>query len=46
MLEATIALAVLLQRFDIASRQESVPLDTQGITLRPRGRVPIELTPR
>jgi cytochrome P450 len=46
MLEATIALAVLLQRFDIATRQESVPLDTQGITLRPRGRVPIELTPR
>ena len=46
MLEATIALAVLLQRFDISSPQESVPLDTQGITLRPGGRVPIELTPR
>ena len=36
----------LLQRFDLSTRQESVPLDTQGITLRPGGRVPIELTPR
>ena len=46
MLEATIALAVLLQRFQISSRQESVPLDTEGITLRPRGTVPVQPTAR
>jgi cytochrome P450 len=42
MLEATIAVALLLQRFRIRSEQERVPLDTQGITLRPNGAVPIQ----
>jgi cytochrome P450 len=45
-LEATIALAILLQRFHIHSRQRDVPLDTQGITLRPKGPVPIQPAPR
>jgi cytochrome P450 len=42
MLEATIAVALLLQRFRIRSEHEHVPLDTQGITLRPSGAVPIQ----
>ena len=42
MLEANIATAVLLQRFRIHSRSDEVPLDTQGITLRPKGGVPIQ----
>ena len=42
MLEATIAVALLLQRFRIRSEQERVPLDTEGITLRPNGAVPIQ----
>ena len=46
MLEATIAVAVLLQRFRIHSLREDVVLDTQGITLRPRGVVPIRVTAR
>jgi cytochrome P450 len=46
MLEATIAVAVLLQRFRIRSELPHVPLDTQGMTLRPKGAVPIALTPR
>jgi len=46
MLEATIAIAVLLQRFSVHSEHGAVPLDTHGITLRPRGPVPIQLTPR
>jgi cytochrome P450 len=41
MLEATIAVAVLLQRFHVHSEQEDVPLDTEGITLRPKGAVAI-----
>jgi cytochrome P450 len=41
MLEATIAVAVLLQRFQVQSEQKDVPLDTEGITLRPKGGVPI-----
>jgi cytochrome P450 len=41
MLEATIAVAVLLQRFRIDSELEDVPLDSEGITLRPKGAVPI-----
>ena len=36
----------LLQRFQIGSVQERVPLDTQGITLRPKGAVPIHLRGR
>jgi cytochrome P450 len=46
MLEATIAIAVLLQRFSVRSEHGPVALDTHGITLRPRGPVPIQLTPR
>jgi cytochrome P450 len=42
MLEATIAVALLLQRFQIHSEQEQVPLDTEGITLRPKGVVPVQ----
>jgi cytochrome P450 len=41
MLEAIIAVALLLQRFQIHSQLQAVPLDTEGITLRPRGAVPI-----
>jgi cytochrome P450 len=46
MLEALIAIAVVLQRFRIHSDQKEVPLDTAGITLRPKGAVPIQLTAR
>jgi cytochrome P450 len=46
MLEATMAVALLLQRFRISSDQEDVPLDTAGITLRPKGAVPIQLAAR
>jgi cytochrome P450 len=46
MLEAVIAVAVLLRRFRIRSDREDVPLDTAGITLRPKGPVPLELTAR
>ena len=46
MLEATIAVAQLLQRLRIRSGHERVPLDTQGITLRPKGPVPIQLAAR
>jgi cytochrome P450 len=41
MLEAVIATAALLQRFHIRSELKAVPLDTEGITLRPCGAVPI-----
>jgi cytochrome P450 len=46
MLEATIAVGLLLQRFRIRSLQEDVPLDTQGITLRPKGAVLVQPTAR
>ena len=46
MLEATIAVAVLLQRFRIRSNQQEVPLDTEGITLRAKGAVDIQATRR
>jgi cytochrome P450 len=46
MLEAIIAVALLLQRFEINSAQEEVRLDTEGITLRPKGAVPIQLAAR
>jgi cytochrome P450 len=46
MLKATIAVALLLQRFEIHSEQEAVPLDSAGITLRPAGAVPLRLTAR
>jgi cytochrome P450 len=44
--EAQIALAVLLQRYRISAPLASVPLDTTGMTLRPKHAVPIELAPR
>lgn len=46
MLEAVVAVSVVLQRFQIRSHQETVPLDTEGITLRPKGAVPIQLAAR
>ena len=46
MLETIIAVAVVLQRLQLRSDQEHVPLDTQGITLRPKGPVPIQPTRR
>jgi cytochrome P450 len=46
MLEAVIAMGVVLQRFRISSDQDTVPLDTAGITLRPKGAVPIRLAAR
>ena len=45
-LEATIAVALLLQRFQVHSEQKAVSLDSAGITLRPRGAVPLRLTTR
>jgi hypothetical protein len=46
MQEAQVALAVLLQRYRIRGPLASIPLDTAGITLRPKHAVPIELAPR
>lgn len=46
MLEATIAVAILLQRFEIHSEREDVALDTRGITLRPLQAVALRLTAR
>jgi cytochrome P450 len=46
MLEAAIALTLLLQRFEIRSLRKDVALDTEGITLRPKGAVPIQLAAR
>jgi cytochrome P450 len=46
MLEAVIAMGVVLQRFRISSDQDTVPLDTAGITRRPKGAVPIRLAAR
>ena len=46
MLEAVTAVAALLQRFQIRSEKDSVPLDTEGITLRPKGAVPVRLAAR
>jgi cytochrome P450 len=46
MLEAIMTVALLLQRFEIRSAVEDVPPDTEGITLRPKGAVPIRLTAR
>jgi cytochrome P450 len=46
LLEATIGVALLLQRFRVHSEQKHVPLDSAGITLRPRGAVPLRLTKR
>lgn len=46
MLEAVIAVGVLLQRVRIRSHKEDVPLDTAGFTLRPKGAVPMQPTAR
>jgi hypothetical protein len=35
-----------LQRFEIRSGRENVPLNTEGITLRPKDAVPIQLAAR
>jgi len=44
--EAQIAVAVLLQRYRIRAPLAPIPLDTTGMTLRPKHAVPIELAPR
>ena len=41
MLEAVIAVAVLLQHCNLRSELADIPIDTAGITLRPTGPVPI-----
>jgi cytochrome P450 len=46
MQEAQIALAVLLRRYRLHAPLAPVPLDTTGMTLRPKHAVPIELAPR
>jgi cytochrome P450 len=46
MLESVIAVAAVMQRHRIASPPGEVELDTNGITLRPAGAVPIDLTRR
>jgi len=46
MLETTIAVAVLLHRFRVESDRANVPLDTEGITLRPGGAVPLRVVAR
>ena len=46
MLEAVIAVAVLLQRYRVTSKDAHTPVDTKGITLRPKGPILIGLTPR
>ena len=46
MVESVIAVAAVLQRHRITSEPGEVALDTNGITLRPAGAVPIRLTPR
>jgi cytochrome P450 len=45
-LEALVALAVLLQRFELRATGAPIELNTMGITLRPQGRVPIEVAAR
>ena len=46
MLEAVIAVAVLLQHCNLRSELAHIPIDTAGITLRPKGPVPIQPTRR
>jgi cytochrome P450 len=46
MLEAVIAVAVLLQRYRVTSKDAHAPIDTKGITLRPKGPILIGLIPR
>ena len=46
MLESLTAVAVLVQRFRFETVPGTVALDTAGITLRPKGTVPVRLAPR
>ncbi len=46
MLESLIAVAVLVRRFRIEAPPDPVALDTAGITMRPKGPVPIRLARR
>jgi len=46
LMEAVIALSILLGRHRIAAVPDDVPVDTNGITLRPAGAVPIRLAAR
>jgi cytochrome P450 len=46
LMEAVIAVAVILQRFRLRAGQRRPPLETRGITLRPARPVPIALAPR
>jgi cytochrome P450 len=46
MLEAVIAVAVLLQRHRVRAGPEPVQVDTKGITLRPKGALPLAVTAR
>jgi cytochrome P450 len=46
MLESLTAVAVLVQRFRFETVPGTVALDTAGITLRPKGPVPVRLAPR
>jgi cytochrome P450 len=46
LMEAVIALAVLLQRFRLRADAQPAPLDTSGITLRPARPVPIAVASR
>jgi cytochrome P450 len=46
MLEAVIAVAALLQHCNLRSELARIPVDTAGITLRPKGPVPIQPTRR
>ena len=42
MLEAVIAVAVLLQHCNLRSELAHIPIDTAGITRRPKGPVPVQ----
>jgi cytochrome P450 len=46
LMEAIVALAVLMQRFRLRAARPRAPLDASGITLRPARPVLIELAPR
>jgi cytochrome P450 len=46
MLEAAIALPMIVQRYELRADQVPVELNPIGVTLRPRREVPIELTER
>jgi cytochrome P450 len=46
LLEAVIAVAILLRRYRVVSPRWPVDLDTKGITLRPAGEVPVVVEPR